>query len=525
MSISLAKLNSAVSTVNQRIPIIDLQNAGVDVIQQNAAKKFSTLGSEVGEVINGVIGLTQEVDEGYEADVIEGIGLVGIGEDGLPADVKPDLIGDTSAHQTEINRIIGADTSGTPFPSVTVTLKNGLKFDLFGGSGVEAIAGLLTLATGKNFLQLVPILEAFQSGELKTIIKDALKQKISDTLIPVINEFNVKLNQAIGGTIQSVLEDIADRVDGPIGNIFQDLADGKLKPEQIQDLVQAISDKRYDYVIGELVRITGKPIGIVEGVVLETSTSLQDRIALVDPYQNFPDFIVGGTAASWEGANTNINGPGSIGSGSRINRDSTLGTLSNNYTFAAISSSEELEAELRSASREITETVVHWTANYIDQDVGAREMHQVALTRGFNGCSYHYVVRRDGTIERGRPLNLRGAHAKANGHNNFSIGISFVAGYNCLSGTPNPERYVSAESITAAQWRSFDKYLQSFFNVFPGGQVFGHNDTDPGNKPDPGIDIPQYVFNKFGKRNVNAGTSAPLGPVQLASARGITNIG
>ena len=42
-------------------------------------------------------------------------------------------------------------------------------------------------------------------------------------------------------------------------------------------------------------------------------------------------------------------------------------------------------------------------------------------------------------------------------------------------------------------------------------------------KPDPGIDIPQYVENKFGKTNVNGGTSSPLSPVQLAQARGISS--
>ena len=40
MTISLAKLNSAVSTVTGRVPVIDLQNAGTEVIQQNTSKEF-----------------------------------------------------------------------------------------------------------------------------------------------------------------------------------------------------------------------------------------------------------------------------------------------------------------------------------------------------------------------------------------------------------------------------------------------------------------------------------------------------
>jgi N-acetylmuramoyl-L-alanine amidase len=238
-----------------------------------------------------------------------------------------------------------------------------------------------------------------------------------------------------------------------------------------------------------------------------------------------PNFVVGSSASSWAGENTSAgtsNGLPSAGTSNGLPSDIIAGPTT--YTFAPIASMEELEAELRSASREITETIVHWTAHYIDNaGVGAREIHQIGIARGFSGCSYHYIIKRDGTIERGRPINIKGAHAKANGHNNFSIGISFVAGYNCLSGTPNYERYVSSESISSQQWTSLDQYLECFYKVFPGGQVFGHNDTDPGRKPDPGVDIPQYVENKFGKSNVNGGTTFPLSPTLLAQARGTSS--
>tara|TARA_B110000858_G_scaffold197574_1_gene259736 strand:- start:2383 stop:3930 length:1548 start_codon:yes stop_codon:yes gene_type:complete len=515
MTISLDKINSAVSTVTSRVPVIDLQNAATDVTNQNASKTFSVLGQSAGQVTNGIVGLTQEVDEGYESDLIEGLGLVQMGPD-VP-DITPDIIGDTSAHSVDIDRIIGADVNNTPFPQIGITLPNGQKFDLFGGSSVEAIAALLSSATGKNFNQLLPILQGLTSGNLQNVLKDALSTTISQTLSPIIASFNVKLQNAIGGTITSVLEDIADRVDGPIGNILNDLADGKLKPDVIQQLVQSISDKDYGFVIAEIAKVSSQDINTIETTVLAQSTSLADRIQIVDPYLNLPDFVVGGTASTWAGAQTNTTG--------NVSRENSSSTGSGVYTFSAITSTEELEAELRSTSRSITETVLHWSAHFIDSNVGAREVHRIGLARGFSGCSYHFVIRRDGIIERGRPINLKGAHAKANGHNSFSIGVSFIAGYNCLSGTPNYRNYVSSESITAAQWNAFDQYLTTFFKVFPGGQVFGHNDTDPGNKPDPGIDVPQYVLNKFGTRNVTAGTQPPIGPVELASVRSNTNIG
>ena len=189
----------------------------------------------------------------------------------------------------------------------------------------------------------------------------------------------------------------------------------------------------------------------------------------------------------------------------------------NGYEFKFVDSFEELIADFRGTNREITETVVHWTAHYIDQGhVGAEECHNIAIDRGFSGCSYHYIIKRDGSLQRGRPLNRVGAHAKANGHNRYSIGVSMVGGYNCNSGNPNYNKFISAESITSDQWKTLDQFLKAFYVVWPGGQVWGHNDTDPENQSDPGIDMQQYIKSKFKKTNKSSsGTLPPLSPSEL----------
>lgn len=495
MTISIDKLNSAVSTITTRLPVIDLQNAGSLVSNQNAATAFSVIGQTPGQTVAGIIGLTQEIDEGYEADVIEGIGLVEMGP-GVP-EITADIIGDPTGDAAAIDAITGSSGGSV----------GGLKFSFFGGSGVEAIAALISIATGKSPNQILPILQLLTSDDLKGNIQKGLTSTLSQALSPVIAEFNQRFNQVVSGNINSVLEDIVDKVDGSIGNILQGLVGGKIKPEQLKIYIQAISDKQYSFVINDLRKLSpNTDINLIETTVLGTSTALPDRIQQIDPYESLPNFQIGTASASWAGADTVTTG--TVGST----------TSSSEYKFTAVTSMEELEAEMRGVSREITETIVHWTANYIDQDIGAREIHQVGLNRGFAGCSYHYIIRRDGTIERGRPLAIQGAHALANGHNRYSIGISFVAGYNCLSGTPRPERYVSPDSITAAQWSAFDNYLETFWKVYPGGQVFGHNNTDPGNKPDPGIDVPSYIYNKFGKSNVTTGTQAPLNTAALAQS-------
>jgi N-acetyl-anhydromuramyl-L-alanine amidase AmpD len=176
-------------------------------------------------------------------------------------------------------------------------------------------------------------------------------------------------------------------------------------------------------------------------------------------------------------------------------------------SFTFIETQEELDAELVSARRDITEVVVHWTANFIDQDINAEEINRIHIARGFDGIGYHYVILRDGSLQRGRNINRAGAHALRRNAN--SIGIAFVGGINLTSAeasrlggyqaVANNGRYSSAESLTDAQFDTFDMFMDSFFKVFPYGQAFGHMDTDPNRKPDPGFDVAEYCRTKFNK--------------------------
>ena len=46
-------------------------------------------------------------------------------------------------------------------------------------------------------------------------------------------------------------------------------------------------------------------------------------------------------------------------------------------SFTFVETQEELDAELVSATREITEVVAHWTANFIDQDINAEDIDEL----------------------------------------------------------------------------------------------------------------------------------------------------
>ena len=75
--------------------------------------------------------------------------------------------------------------------------------------------------------------------------------------------------------------------------------------------------------------------------------------------------------------------------------------------------------------------VLHHTGNPTDDDLSAEEINASHQAQGWTCIGYHYVVRKDGTIEVGRPHWTIGAHAA--GENSHTIGIhvcgNFEIGY------------------------------------------------------------------------------------------------
>ena len=86
-----------------------------------------------------------------------------------------------------------------------------------------------------------------------------------------------------------------------------------------------------------------------------------------------------------------------------------------------------------------------------------------------------------------------------------------MEGINVPSGTPNSENFLSVQSLTRSQLNTFDHFCRSFYAVFPGGQIIGHNDIDE-DEIDPGFEVINYVENIFRKQSKFTDTlsQAPL---------------
>ncbi|MFD2177866.1 N-acetylmuramoyl-L-alanine amidase [Veronia pacifica] len=87
---------------------------------------------------------------------------------------------------------------------------------------------------------------------------------------------------------------------------------------------------------------------------------------------------------------------------------------------------------------------VHCSATITALDVGVSAIRDWHLDKGWSDIGYHFVIRRSGLVEKGRPLTRSGAHVK--GHNKNNVGICLVGG---LGKDHKPECNYTQEQFTA----------------------------------------------------------------------------
>lgn len=250
----------------------------------------------------------------------------------------------------------------------------------------------------------------------------------------------------------------------------------RLTGDQINNVISLCQGNQADFnqAVDIVTDASGKTRGEVRAFLKTIDTTIYnstrpelDDVVFPDPY------VIGSFEKNWK------NGAG-------------------NPLFPYISSREELQAEFRNIKREVTELVVHWTETPTNKNIGSEELNDLHVAFGLDGLGYHYVIRRDGTLQRGRPVNIIGQHAPTNNHDQRSIGIVFVGGINAPSGTPNLDSFISAQSLTRSQLNTFDHICRAFYAVFPGGQIIGHSEIDE-DEFDPGFSVTEYVNIHFGK--------------------------
>ncbi len=134
--------------------------------------------------------------------------------------------------------------------------------------------------------------------------------------------------------------------------------------------------------------------------------------------------------------------------------------------------------------RKLTEYIaVHASATQPKMDVGVKEIRQWHRAQGWTDIGYHYVIRRDGTLEVGRPEDVVGAHVS--GFNNNSIGICLVGGVD--------SKLKAEDNFTSAQYAELAVLLRKLKAKYPKAIIQGHRDFPKVKKDCPCFDVRKWI--------------------------------
>ena len=140
--------------------------------------------------------------------------------------------------------------------------------------------------------------------------------------------------------------------------------------------------------------------------------------------------------------------------------------------------------------KDVKKLIIHCSASQDSLDIGAREIKilhmldkkqsvewngQQVKGKGWTDIGYHYVIRKSGMVDKGRPLDKQGAHVR--GHNGDSIGICWVG----------------LDDLNAKQLRSLKAIVKTLMIRYKLDidDVFGHYEFDS-NKTCPNLDMNKF---------------------------------
>lgn len=134
--------------------------------------------------------------------------------------------------------------------------------------------------------------------------------------------------------------------------------------------------------------------------------------------------------------------------------------------------------------RDIDKIIVHCSATPEGRHTTVEEIRQWHLQRGWKDIGYHYVIYLDGTIHRGRPESVVGAHCS--GYNKNSIGVCYIGGVDKDGKTPKDTR-------TEGQKRALIEILNRLKKEYPKATLHGHNEF--ANKACPSFNVKEEYKN------------------------------
>jgi len=171
--------------------------------------------------------------------------------------------------------------------------------------------------------------------------------------------------------------------------------------------------------------------------------------------------------------------------------------------------------------RPINEIIIHATAtppNWRSRSTTSSKVAEVrrwhVRDRGWSDIGYHYLIDRDGTVAKGRPIERVGAHVK--GHNHGTIGIALFGG---AGGTEN-DRF--EDHYTPEQGRALRNLMASLQSQYPTiSKYSGHNQYAA--KACPCFNVPRWMKGKGPRTSLAQSTT--MQAAGFTSLAGVTGVG
>ncbi|MDB4301947.1 N-acetylmuramoyl-L-alanine amidase [bacterium] len=134
-------------------------------------------------------------------------------------------------------------------------------------------------------------------------------------------------------------------------------------------------------------------------------------------------------------------------------------------------------------ARKIDLLVIHCSATPVTMDIGVKEIREwhTSSPRNWSDIGYHYVIRLDGTVEKGRSPSRSGAHAK--GFNKNSLGVCIIGG--------SDKDLKPENTMNEAQEKALIDLIVELDWTYLDMDVKGHNELS--SKACPSFDVQEWL--------------------------------
>ena len=524
MNISIDKMAEELAKISSRLDYTDLHTSLDNLVSLTKSAETSLLGLTLGENLGGFEALTETAKTAnekllvlYEPVITQMTEFV----PGLEKDIKKDITADNT---TAINSII----KNAAVVSTATTVKSSMNHAVIAdGSPIAIKAGAGTAIGITDTGKYESMMKEVTEDELKDTVAEAVEALQSDELktqlANTFKDLDTKIVKATNGLNSgSLLKDVTENFSSTFGNILGNFGSEFTTGNNTNSVLNKLLGGSNTDAINKSASIKTIPADLsreasengistnvrnVDGAqdfINKMNKSSPGLSTIITEYQTGIDDII----TKLGSANTSVAATITDGNSAR-HRIRNAEETSVDNAFISLSSQEEITSVLSSTLREFTTVVWHWSGHYNNAaNIGAAELDAEYKAIGLKQSPYHFVIKKNGTIETGISAENESAHTLEE-FRKLSIGVVFIGGYNGSPGGPPGTVNLSVKSLTRAQWDSFYMFMKAFYMERPGGNAFGQNDLieNPSAHNGPGFDVRAKIAGyPLFKRNVGEPT-------------------